>query len=163
MNSLASESRRTMRQALRSVCVLIGWDGDPEIFPWHRLRRGHVLVVRAKREERYEPAGANKSLTALRRVLTECRRLGLMSADDCEDARDVAPVRGSRTAPGRALESGEVQALYDAIPGENPIDLRDAAILTALSHGLRRSEVVTLDLEDYRRDRRDLHVLGKRN
>ena len=49
---------------------------------WASLRYQHTLALRTLLAERYKPATANKMLAALRRVLLEARRLGLMSPDN---------------------------------------------------------------------------------
>ena len=50
--------------------------------PWHRLRRPHVLKIRGLLEEHYQPATANRMLSALRGVLRECWQAQLISVED---------------------------------------------------------------------------------
>jgi hypothetical protein len=47
--------------------------------PWQRLRRPHVLKIRSLLEEHYQPATANRMLSALRSVLRECWQTQLMT------------------------------------------------------------------------------------
>jgi integrase len=115
------------------------------------LRYQHTLALRTLLAERYKPATANKMLAALRRVLLEARRLGLMSPDDYAHAADIAAIKGRSLPPGRALSMGELSALMRACSADRTAaGPRDAALMALLSRsGLRRSEVVALDLVDY--------------
>jgi site-specific recombinase XerD len=66
----------------------------------------------------------------------------------------------SQTLPaGRSISSGELYALLSAV-GRSVADVRDAAIITILySTGMRRSELVGLDLADYDADPGELRIL----
>ncbi len=118
---------------------------------WQALRYEHTQAIRAVLAERYAPATANKMLAALRGVLREGWRLGQMDAADYHRAIDLVAVKGTTLPRGRGLAAGELRALFvgcatdDCISGN-----RDAALLAVLyGAGLRRSEVVALDVNDY--------------
>jgi integrase len=164
---LGPGSRRTMRAALNTIAELLGVapvvqepatasrrrrEVQTLLFcDWASLRYQHTLALRTLLAERYKPTTANKMLAALRRVLLEARRLGLMTPDDYTQAADIAAIKGSSLPPGRALSMGELTALMAACSADRtPAGPRDAALVALLSRGgLRRSEVVALDLADY--------------
>lgn len=169
---LAPGSRRVMRGALDAIAsILSGGQCDALALNWASLRYQHTAAVRAVLGDgRYAPTTANRHLAALRGVLRECWRLGGVGVEDYQRAVDLAPIRGSRLPGGRALESGELKALFDGCARDrrSASAARDAALLALLyGSGLRRAEVVALDLEDY--DRRAvggsgaLTVRGKGN
>jgi len=90
-------------------------------------------------------------LVALRRVLKEAHRLDLMNAQDYTKAVDLPSIRETKNLRGRALESDEIAALMDACNSQSPIDIRDAALIVILrGGGLRRAEVVKLELSDFK-------------
>lgn len=145
---LAPGSRRTMRQALDTIAALAA-DVDALSCPWHELRYQHTAAIRAQLASSYAPATANKLLSALRGVLEEAWRLGLMSAEDHRAAADVRNVRGQTLPAGRSLSKGEVSALL-ASCGDGMASQRDAALIAVLyGTGARRSEAVAFDLADY--------------
>jgi integrase len=119
--------------------------------PWASLRYQHTVAVRARLQDRYAPATANKLLAALRRVLNEARRLGQLSADDYDRAVDLPTIRAQRLPRGRLVTEGEVAALLRACASDStPAGARDAAILSLLrGGGIRRAEAAALDLADY--------------
>ncbi|MBD2261197.1 hypothetical protein [Pseudanabaena sp. FACHB-2040] len=119
-------------------------------FPWWELRYQHTSAIRVRLQERYAPATANKALSALRRVLQECWRLGLMDVESYQRAADLSNIQGETIPAGRDISPGEVWALMaDCTKCDRNIDYRDAAVLAVLLVGLRRSEVVSLDLGNY--------------
>ena len=149
--SLRPTGRRSQKQALTAVAQLLSSGKlDALSYPWHSLRYQHTSALRAALLER-NPATANKMLSALRRVLLEARRLKLISPDDYAEAVDLKSIKAETLPRGRALKRGELSALLNACSLDpTPAGRRDAALLAVLyAAGLRRSEVVALDLADY--------------
>ena len=105
-------------------------------------------------------------ICALRGVIKSAWRLGQMSADQMARACDLEPVTGETLPAGRALSGGEMQALMSACENDTTsAGARDAALIAAMyPGGLRRAEVVSLDLSDYDPVSGSLTVRhGKRN
>lgn len=175
--SLAPGSRPTMAQALGAIaCILTGQEPDGvskeerealmDTLPWGRLRFQHTQAIRAKLAELYDARTANKMLSALRQTLKRAWRLGLMTADEYMAAADVESIKGDKPnqAAGRALTLGELMALVATCQNGTVKGARDAAIL-AVSYacGLRRAEIVNLDLGNFDAAQGILTVRGKRN
>ncbi len=158
--SLGAGSKRTMRQALNAIAsMLTNGHCDALTLDWAALRYQHTAAVRSVLMEKYSPATANKMLCALRRTLKEARRLGLMDAEDYDRAVDIESVRGTRLLQGRALSQSEIVALMETCTSDpTTVGVRDAAMLAILMVGLRRSEVVNLDLKDFNRRTRALTI-----
>ncbi len=149
--SLSPGSQRTMRQALRVIANLVsGGKAKASHLDWSQIRFQHSAAIRTALAERYSPATTNKMIAALRGVLKAAWRLGQLSAEDFHRAVDIQTVKSDTLPRGRALSSGELQALFRACADRSKAGVRDAALLAALyAGGLRRSEVVHLDLSDY--------------
>ena len=141
-----------MKGALQVVAELLSsgrctW----ETLPWHELGPQHTKALRSSLAHRYAPSTANKMLAAVRGTLREAWELGMMSAEQYHRAAAVRTVRGERLLRGRALNAGELRALFAACKADKtPMGARDAALLAVLyGSGLRRSEAVALDVSDY--------------
>lgn len=151
LSKLAPGSRRTMRQSLNAIASLLTQgECDATTLNWAALRYQHTAALRAVLSEKYAPTTANKMLSALRQVLKEAHRLGLMDAENYARAADVEDIKGKRLLRGRALSGQEMAALLDSCNNDtNPAGVRDAALIAILRAGLRRSEVVGLELDDF--------------
>jgi len=118
---------------------------------WHRVTEQEAQMVRHELAARYAPATANRMIAALRGVLKEAWRLGLMDAERYHHASVLHNVPWSTAPRGRTLSDDELRALFDACSqDQSPAGARDAALLTVLyGAGLGRSEATALDLCDY--------------
>jgi len=163
---LSISGRRTMRQALNLIAgMLTNGRADCLSLDWSKIGYQHAAAVRAQLVEHYAAATSNKILCALRGVLKEAWKLGLIKAEDYQKAAAVESVTGTTIPAGRELQPGELSALMsDCYSDNTPAGARDAAII-ALSYatGLRRHELVGLDLASYDQVTGKLVVLGKRN
>jgi len=146
LNNLSPGSQRAQHDALQRLCGL-----PPSEFAWERLRYEHTNVLRAELVKRYAPATTRRMLSALRRVLRECWKLRLMSADDYQVAIDLAKVKNQRLPRGRALERTELAAMAQACREDpSPAGRRDLALLIMLyGSGVRRAEAAALTIADY--------------
>ncbi len=164
---LAPGSRRTMSEALDTVAgILTSNRCTMQTLDWSVLRYQHTAAVRSVLADLYAPATANKMLAALRGVLREAWRLGQMGAEDYHRAADLPSVRGTTTPRGRALDGDELSQLFTRCAlDKSPAGVRDAAMLAVLyGCGLRRSELVGLDVLDYVSKDGALHIRsGKGN
>lgn len=161
LDRLGEGSRRTMREALSK---LAGWASDGRCnaheLPWELLRIEHTLALRTRLENTLAPATANKHLAALRGVLKECWQDGVMPAEAYQRAIALPPVKGSPPRKTHPLSPGELERLTQTCGQDpSPAGARDGALL-ALLYGaqLRRSEAVSLAVEDYDAKRGRLQV-----
>lgn len=158
---LAPGSRRAQSRALETIAEVISGNSQGALsFAWKDIDYATAQYLRAVLSERYAPSTANRHLAALRGVLREAWRLGQLTAEEYHRIADIESVRGERRPAGRSLDTGELRALFDACAADaSTAGARDAALLAVLySCGLRRAEIVRLDLSDYDAPSGALHV-----
>ena len=163
---LGPGSRRGQRQALNAIAGFLS-DGvlDAEGTDWALVRYQDTSAIRSWLVKRYAPNTARRLLAALRGVLKGCWRMGLMQHDDLAKATDLGSVVGESEPSGRALSMEDLQKVFDACQQDNsPAGIRDGAIIGLLyGLGLRRSEVVSLDVSHYKPEQGIVAVHGKGN
>lgn len=165
----STRSRRTMATALKGLAHLLGGECDPVTFPWYALSTAQVAAVRSRLADRVQheqlaPATARLWIAALRGVLRHAQLLDLLDHQQLSKLNAVLqPIKGSRVKSGRALERQELRRLFSTCDGQRePTRSRNHAVLAiALVGGLRRAEIVGLDLEDWHPVDRALTVVGK--
>lgn len=113
LGQLSGETLRTMRGCLDRLARIVAGvrldepttqdvsRGVPVVtgawVPWWELRYEGTAALRAVMLDiGWSPSHVNKHLSALRRVLKESWRLGLMSAEDYHRAIDLSPVKAQR-------------------------------------------------------------------
>lgn len=132
--------------------------------PWWELRYEGTAALRAVMlETGWSPSHINKHLSALRRALQECWRLGLMDAEHYHRAIDLGPVKGNREPAGRDIGETELSALL-MVCDDSPLGIRDGAVIAVVyATGLRRTEAAALTLASYSAATRSLRLVGKGN
>jgi integrase/recombinase XerD len=161
--TLAHTGKRTQAQALRVIASI--FDTDISGLNWGALRYKHTVAIRTRLAKSYSPATANKMLSALRRTLKQAWLLGQMTAEEYNRAVELEPVKGITLPAGRELSTDEILALMNACQDDHtPAGIRDAAIISIMyASGLRRDEVVRLDVSDLDPEAGMLVIHGKRN
>jgi len=161
---LSESGRRTMRQILDLLAGMTTSNPDALACDWAALRYPHVTAIRSRLQEGgYKPATVNKALAAIRGVLRAAWQAGQMTAEDYQKAVSVKGVKSETLPAGRELTTGEIAALMQACETDpTPAGIRDAAIIALMyAAGLRREEVITLDLADYDPGTGRLLIRGK--
>lgn len=170
----AGESARTMRRCLDRIAAIIlhqppgmAAPGLGQQIPWEQTRYPHAVLLRTEFAEQWDsPSHINKHLSALRGVIRESWRLGLMSAEDYQRIKEIENVKGSRELAGRNIHGDETAALLTTCLADEriPLGIRDAAIIATLqSTGIRRAEAASALVERYDHGERSLRVIGKGN
>jgi integrase/recombinase XerD len=158
--SLSPGSRRCMKNAL-NLCARTITSGRCDLWtlPWAEIRFSHSIALRSALAENYAPATVNQALAAFKGTLKAAWRLELLVDRDYNRAIDVPGVKNHVPLRGRAASIGEVRALLDVCRDGSPLGVRDAALLAlAYGTGLRRAEIVALDVVDYQAENGELLV-----
>ena len=95
------------------------------------------------------PSTVNVRLLAVRKLVREARRNGMLSAEDAADLTDVPNVREKGTRLGNWLTKEQARELL-AVPDRSTLKgKREYAILAVLTGcALRRRELASLNVED---------------
>ncbi|NLE84354.1 MAG: tyrosine-type recombinase/integrase [Chloroflexi bacterium] len=169
LNTLSPSGRRTQATALNNLAYIFS---DAKIqtaekFPWHHLRYEHTSQLSSHMIDiGYAKATVNKHLVALRRVLEEAYRLGLYEDhNDYYHAAGVKSLRHETILRGRTLKHEELKRMIGICLEDerNPaLSARDAALIVLMYiTGIRRQEVVDLNLSDFIAKENKLRILGK--
>lgn len=147
------------------------WAAEREVYNnrylipnWAALRPQHAEMIRARLTEEYKPESVRKMLSALRGVLKKAWKLGQVSGEEYHRTADIDRVIGETLPAGRHISTGEFTAVMAACNADpRPAGARDGAIIAlAYSTGLRRAEIVSLDLANYDPQTGKLVIVGKR-
>ncbi len=132
-------SRRNYAKALDLLFALAG--GRP-------LTRALLLEYRASMDG-LAPSTVNVRLSAVRKLVTEARKNGMLSAEDAANLTDIPNVSEKGTRLGNWLTKEQARELL-AVPDRSTLaGKRDYAILALLvGCALRRRELASLTVED---------------
>ena len=152
LSHLNPRSRKTMARHLDAIASLLtGGVCDYLTLDWGKLRYPHTVLLRLELPKTYAPSTVNQMLSALKRVLGEARKLHLISSEDYGETVEVEPLKTDSKSKGRLLASLEMAALMEVCRADGSlIGRRDLALLALLlGTGMRRAELVSLDVGDY--------------
>ncbi len=160
----SDRSRRAVRAALDRLAAVLGFE-TIDVANWPTMKASDVAAATRQLTEHWSPATAQQAVSVLRSWL---RYLGgeLPALDPQLRLLERAIVRprGTRLGSGRALDAGEVVALFDAAAA-SPNPTRDSALLAlAYGAGLRRAEIAELAWSAFDGERgQAVRVVGKGN
>lgn len=112
-----------------------------------RLTRGLLMEYRSSMEA-LAPSTINVRLSAIRRMVSEAHRNGMLSAEDAGHLTDVPNIRQKGTRLGNWLTREQAKELL-AVPDRSTVKGKRDYVILALLVGcaLRRQELAALDVE----------------
>ena len=154
--------RISMTSTARVLAAELGYD-DALSVPWSELRFPHAAALRGRLvESGRAPATCNKFMACLRGIMRQAWLLGQITAEEHARIKAVGNVRGSRLPAGRALDGGELVALFAVTADGTPAGARDACAFAMLyAAGLRRAEAVAVTLDDVDAETGSIRIVGK--
>lgn len=158
---VAENTLRSYRRDLRRYAEYLAGRGVADLAEVAESDVGEFLATLREGEQGHPPlaaASAARTLVAVRGLHKFAVLDGILSIDV---AREVHPPAPPRRLP-KALPLDRVEALLEACRLDDPLGVRDRALLELLySSGARISEAVGLDLDDIDLDSRSVLLAGK--
>lgn len=174
------DGRRSAEEALQTLALLFT-DGvcDAREFPWQQVKSYHGAAALNILKEEGTPARleslrfnrdpsrkyrqvpsvyaakhVQKLRNSLRRVITECHKLGFLDETELDEALKFPKADGKVSNRGRVLSASEFRALTSACTVDTtPQGPRDNLILTlGFQGGLRVNEMLALSVKDMKYD-----------
>jgi site-specific recombinase XerD len=165
LDSLDVGSQETMTKVLRSIANIFGFD-DPHAVPWRLVNEQAVSKMLATlRSRKLSKHTVALYLAAIRGVARRAWRMKMITGDTYEAIKEIKPKGERRADRGRSVPPKELRALLKVCRDDRRMQgPRDAAMIwTLYGGGLRRAELVALDLKDLRARDQALLVRGKGN
>jgi integrase len=168
----SERSAQTMREGLERVAKLLG--RQPEAVPWHRMTYAETSAIRAALlRANYSLDTVRVTLSALRGVLRQANRLGLMSGNDLAGAINLERIHGKRLPAGRDLSNEEIAKLHAYCVARGPSAVEwpasaygaflSATFALLIGAGLRATEASRLTVKGYDPEALELRLLRKGN
>jgi integrase len=145
---LARKGRFAFRGSLDMVARRLGY-ADAKAAPWHEMKAEHVAALRSWLSGTFEPAEANRTMSALKGTLRVAWQLGQIGGGTFARILSVKTIRRSSRPLGRSLSANEIRAVVERCVDGTSRGRRDLAVI-ALGYcgGLRRSEISALNTDD---------------
>ena len=157
-------SKVTMGSILNTVAKKLQGVSSHLVCDWGQLSYEKVLIlVNDMKDEGKSPSTINLYLAAIKGVAKASWMSKVIDVETYQWIKEVKRVKGTRSTKGRALNVEEVQTLINTCDGSIS-SLRDSALLAlTYSAGLRRNELVNLQLGDLDISEGSISVMGKGN
>jgi site-specific recombinase XerD len=167
----SNESKRVMLSMIQQFVNVFKKNESDEDTPaqkmnWAVINRQAVLFALNKRKSAKASLSSMRvMLSAIRGVAREAWIMKMIRTDTYTRIKEVKAPKGSTVAAGRALPLSQMNALLDVCrETTGPTSARDLAMLSILMVcGVRRSELVSIDIEDLDKEDRSIKITGKGN
>lgn len=159
-----TSSHYTLKSTLKRLSEILFNSASPESAPWESVQAYTVeLLVFELKKLKYTPKTCNRYLSVLRGIVSKARELGLITADEYQNIKLVKGRFGSIQTKGRALSDDEVDTIFDDLSSDKSmLGVRDMAIIaTYIACGIRRAELVSIDLNHINFRDQSFVVCGK--
>lgn len=152
----------TYARALSDVAHVLTGSRELDAVQWQQIDHAALGMIRERLAQRYSNATANRDLAAVRSLLRQLARDGIITRErmlDAVEVRSLPPAEGARA--GTLITRAELRAMLDTC-AKLPAPHFHAALLTVLTAGgLRIAEAAAFfssDLADYDVDKGRLLV-----
>lgn len=153
------------RFRLRSFCTFTFDQSDFDACDWRTLNYISVLqFIQFQLSRDRAHTTINVTLSALKSVALHAWQLEYISTDEYLRIKNIKNLKGTRLAAGRTLSIEEVSSLKGFfLSDDSPIKCRDYAMFAlAAGAGLRRRELMLLDIEHINDERVIVHGKGNK-
>ena len=151
-------SGNTLAAYKRDLTLLARWLGQTQALPLLQAKERHLQAYFAERHAHSKATSANRRLTVFRRFFHWALREALVRADP---TLKLLAAKQALRVP-KTLSEAQVEALLAAPDANDPLGLRDRAMLELMyASGLRVSELVELKTLHVSLNESVLRVLGK--
>lgn len=161
----SAKSQRVMESRLNRLARALRCTDWRQI-PWRDLDRPWLLKIKdGMSQDGCTPASINAMFSLLRGVALQAWESKLISNESYLRVKNTKSIRGRRVPKRRWLEKKDIVTLLDHCLLDDRVQgLRDAALVALLyGCGMRRSEVVGIDMEHLDIRERSIRILGKGN
>ncbi|NKB37927.1 MAG: tyrosine-type recombinase/integrase [Gammaproteobacteria bacterium] len=152
LETLAPSGRRSMKSQLRSALKILRSRRSIDTYNWGSLCYADMIKIRSQLlEQKRSIHTVNLCLAGLKGTAQCAFHLGILKAEDLMHIKSVKRAPGRSEPTGRSLSSKELKILFRYCQKDKSITgIRDSALLAVMvTTGLRRAEVVLLELSDY--------------
>lgn len=163
LNTKAKTTKQKDRYVLRFFAEYTFDESEIELVDWSKLSHITILEFIEHKIESIQFATVNTYLTVLQVFAKHCFEMGAIDSEKYHLIRAINKYRGVSPDTGRALTIREISKIAQYFSKNNSArDSRNFALFAlALGAGLRRAELVSINIEHIKK--RELHVIGKGN
>lgn len=165
LSRLSANSKKSISSQLRSVAKIMDWPVD-DVSRFNRVNYQDMLQIRAMlQHEGWAARSINRAQVAIRSIVKIAVMMKLADSEQLSQLSSLSQLKHAEY-PGTALTQKQVQVLFALLArSRTETGIRNIAMFAVLlGTGLRRSELVALELKDFDANKQTLLVRnGKGN
>lgn len=149
LSRLSANSRASIASQLRSIARIMDWP-EADVSRFNSINYQDMLQIRAMLQHAgWSARSINRAQVAIRSIVKVAVMMKLADSEQLNQLSSLSKLKHAEY-PGTALTKQQVQALFALLERSvTPIGIRNVALFAVLlGTGLRRSELVALQLKD---------------